>query len=215
MLSAPRGSATSPLVYGRDAESSRLDAALEAMTRGEPRPVVIGGEAGIGKTRLIDEALDVPDPACAYCTASAWRWARHPLPALRRRSSATSSGRCRPRAEPMVGPARAELARFLPELTAVVRADGQASPAPARTTNSNAFASTKPSCEWPSASPPTRPPSSSSRTCSGSTAPASSYWPSWRTASAEPPGCTDRLGATGGGRGQGCGADPARRAGTG
>ncbi len=133
MLPAPRGSATSPLVYGRDAESSRLDAALEAMTRGEPRPVVIGGEAGIGKTRLIDEALERAGPdlrvlhgACLALgsTIPYLPFAEIVRDLVRQVSSATLNQ--------VVGPARAELARFLPEVTAVVRADGQASPAPER-----------------------------------------------------------------------------------
>lgn len=49
--------ATSPLV-GRDAELRTLSEALALVAGGAPRTVVIGGEAGIGKTRLLREFLD-------------------------------------------------------------------------------------------------------------------------------------------------------------
>ena len=45
---------TSPVMFGRDAESARLDRTLEALSEGRAGLVVIGGEAGMGKTRLID-----------------------------------------------------------------------------------------------------------------------------------------------------------------
>jgi DNA-binding NarL/FixJ family response regulator/tetratricopeptide (TPR) repeat protein len=47
----------SPVFIGRDAELKRLSAALAAADRGEPQAVLIGGEAGVGKTRLIEEFL--------------------------------------------------------------------------------------------------------------------------------------------------------------
>ena len=40
---------------GRGGELARLEAALEQVIEGSAATVVIGGEAGIGKTRLIDE----------------------------------------------------------------------------------------------------------------------------------------------------------------
>src|SRR5262245_6969407 len=50
-LDSPLG----PALYGRDAERSSLQSALiEAMT-GRGRLVLIGGEAGIGKTALVQE----------------------------------------------------------------------------------------------------------------------------------------------------------------
>ncbi|MGN6273302.1 MAG: helix-turn-helix transcriptional regulator [Protaetiibacter sp.] len=45
---------TSPMV-GRESELRELDAAAAEATSGTPRVVVVGGEAGIGKSRLIDE----------------------------------------------------------------------------------------------------------------------------------------------------------------
>ncbi|EGX58734.1 LuxR family transcriptional regulator, partial [Streptomyces zinciresistens K42] len=45
----------SPVFVGRAAESAALDAALARAAGGEPQALVIGGEAGVGKTRLIEE----------------------------------------------------------------------------------------------------------------------------------------------------------------
>jgi DNA-binding CsgD family transcriptional regulator len=45
----------SPVLVGRAAEMAALDTALEAVRQGEPAAVLIGGEAGMGKTRLISE----------------------------------------------------------------------------------------------------------------------------------------------------------------
>src|ERR1700753_3310494 len=45
----------SPVLVGRDAEMGTLETALETVRQGEPAAVLIGGEAGMGKTRLIAE----------------------------------------------------------------------------------------------------------------------------------------------------------------
>jgi DNA-binding CsgD family transcriptional regulator len=45
----------SPVLVGRAAEMATLQAAVEAVRQGEPAAVLIGGEAGMGKTRLIGE----------------------------------------------------------------------------------------------------------------------------------------------------------------
>ncbi|WP_263984180.1 helix-turn-helix transcriptional regulator [Streptomyces sp. HPF1205] len=47
----------SPVFIGRDAELNRLAAALAATHGGEPQAVLIGGEAGVGKTRLVERFL--------------------------------------------------------------------------------------------------------------------------------------------------------------
>jgi DNA-binding CsgD family transcriptional regulator len=47
----------SPVLVGRAAEMATLEAALEAVRQGEPGAVLIGGEAGMGKTRLIGEFM--------------------------------------------------------------------------------------------------------------------------------------------------------------
>ncbi len=45
----------SPVLVGRAAEMAALEAALDTVRQGEPAAVLIGGEAGMGKTRLIAE----------------------------------------------------------------------------------------------------------------------------------------------------------------
>ena len=57
MTDAPAASERSPFV-GRSAELRRLEASLQAALRtGEPRTVVVLGEAGVGKSRLVGEFL--------------------------------------------------------------------------------------------------------------------------------------------------------------
>jgi DNA-binding SARP family transcriptional activator len=57
----PRPAARRPAAprraVGREAELERLDGALEAVLRGERRAVFVGGEAGIGKTTLVEAFL--------------------------------------------------------------------------------------------------------------------------------------------------------------
>ena len=45
----------SPVLVGRAAEMAALESALDAARQGEPAAVLVGGEAGMGKTRLIGE----------------------------------------------------------------------------------------------------------------------------------------------------------------
>ncbi len=124
MVGAPESQITSPLLIGRDAESARLDEALSGLTEGRGRLVVISGEAGIGKTRLIDEALGRTDGAVrslrAECIALGSGIPYLPFAELlrdlvRQVPVATLTH--------IVGPARAELARFLPEVAVVVGSD--------------------------------------------------------------------------------------------
>lgn len=61
----------SPVFVGRGPELAALVAALESAIAGEPAVVLVGGEAGVGKTRLVEEAaalahrvgLGAPTPA--------------------------------------------------------------------------------------------------------------------------------------------------------
>ncbi len=50
---------SSPIFIGRVAERAALSAALERATAGEPGIVLISGEAGVGKTRLLTEVSDL------------------------------------------------------------------------------------------------------------------------------------------------------------
>ncbi|MEU9130956.1 AAA family ATPase [Kitasatospora sp. NPDC048540] len=48
----------SPVFVGRSTETDLLAAALRRAEAGDPQTVLIGGEAGVGKTRLVEEFLD-------------------------------------------------------------------------------------------------------------------------------------------------------------
>ena len=51
------GRAASPTFVGRVEELGALEAAREQAANGEPAVVLVGGEAGIGKTRLAAELM--------------------------------------------------------------------------------------------------------------------------------------------------------------
>ena len=123
----------SPALVGRAEYLAELDAALDRAREGGPSTLLIGGEAGIGKTRLVTEfAAGAAAPARGCWRVAAWTWA--PTACRSRRSprccgswSATSG----PTAWPALLPARAtrEFARLLPEFG---EADAEADPAVAR-----------------------------------------------------------------------------------
>lgn len=48
----------SPVLVGRDAESNALREAFTATAGGEPRTVLVTGESGVGKSRIVSEFLD-------------------------------------------------------------------------------------------------------------------------------------------------------------
>lgn len=58
MWSVPRPSARAPFV-ARDAELDQLAAAVERARRGEPGVVLVGADAGVGKTRLLTRAAEL------------------------------------------------------------------------------------------------------------------------------------------------------------
>lgn len=58
--------ASTPPMIGRAYELTELDAAFVDAAAGEPRIVVLGGEAGIGKTRLIEEFLATVDDRAVF-----------------------------------------------------------------------------------------------------------------------------------------------------
>ncbi|MGY0065031.1 helix-turn-helix transcriptional regulator [Streptomyces sp. LZ34] len=57
MLGTVHSSHISPVFVGRSAELTALDEALSRANTGEPRALFVGGEAGVGKTRLMQEFL--------------------------------------------------------------------------------------------------------------------------------------------------------------
>ncbi|MEV6790583.1 AAA family ATPase [Streptomyces sp. NPDC051320] len=58
MLSPVEFTSVSPVFVGRAEELTMLGDALSRATAGEPQALLIGGEAGVGKTRLVEEFLD-------------------------------------------------------------------------------------------------------------------------------------------------------------
>lgn len=57
MLGSVQTQSLSPVFIGRDAELARLASVLADADAGESQAVLIGGEAGVGKTRLTEEFL--------------------------------------------------------------------------------------------------------------------------------------------------------------
>nr|WP_229898266.1 helix-turn-helix transcriptional regulator [Streptomyces finlayi] len=58
MLGDVETRSVSPVFVGRTGELSTLIDALARATAGEPQALLLGGEAGVGKTRLVEEFLD-------------------------------------------------------------------------------------------------------------------------------------------------------------
>ena len=49
------GRASSPVLVGRDEQMAALEAAFASARQGGPSAVLLGGEAGVGKSRLVSE----------------------------------------------------------------------------------------------------------------------------------------------------------------
>lgn len=111
-------SATSPALIGREADLATLRTVLSDALQGTPRAVVVSGEAGIGKTRLIEEfaarsgvltltgqCVDLGPVAAPYAPVAG---------ILRTLVGAVGAETVRRAA----GPGRAALGVLLPELTA-------------------------------------------------------------------------------------------------
>lgn len=94
----PRGLGSLPLL-GRDAELARLRDAIGRLATGHGAVISLVGEAGMGKTRLLREALAGADSATVlaaraepYGAATAYRPLRDPLRRLLRLSTAQKDG---------------------------------------------------------------------------------------------------------------------------
>jgi DNA-binding CsgD family transcriptional regulator/tetratricopeptide (TPR) repeat protein len=122
---------SSPVLAGRAAEAAQLWAAFERAQAGSPATVVVAGEAGVGKTRLVTEligqvraqralalaggCLNVGEGVVAYAPL---------VEVLRSLGGAVDPAEL----ERVLGGARAELARLVPELGAPEEAGVQAAP---------------------------------------------------------------------------------------
>ena len=112
-------SVVSPVFVGRAVELAALDAALAAAADGQPGVVLVGGEAGVGKTRLLDEFTTRATAAgfvvlvghCIELGADGL-----PLAPLVDALRALARGRTTAELAELFGPTRRGLARLLPEL---------------------------------------------------------------------------------------------------
>ncbi|MFJ5219192.1 AAA family ATPase [Streptomyces sp. NPDC088354] len=131
----------SPVFIGRDEEMATLTRALADAAAGEPRMVLVGGEAGVGKSRLVDELGEtargrgalVAVGGCMEMDAEEVPFAA-PLAALRSALRQASGGPVdEGGAFPLAG-VPAELSGIMPELGAGV-ARGHEGGAPPRAPN--------------------------------------------------------------------------------
>ncbi|MGZ4305192.1 MAG: helix-turn-helix transcriptional regulator [Solirubrobacteraceae bacterium] len=114
-------SLVSPVLVGRQAEFAALDGALERALAGEATAVVVGGEAGVGKSRLVHELSRRADEAGArVLVGGCVEFGGEGIPfgplvevlrSLAAELGIDELGR-------RLGPARGEIARLFPELEA-------------------------------------------------------------------------------------------------
>jgi hypothetical protein len=118
----------SPVFVGRGTELAALVAALESAVAGAPAVVLVGGEAGVGKTRLVEEAAErARSDGARVLTGSCIELGGEGVPLSPLVDALRTLMRVMDRdvLEGFLGPARPDLARLLPEL------DPQAANAPA------------------------------------------------------------------------------------
>lgn len=110
---------TSPRLVGRDAELTAFDAALARAAEGDATVLLLGGDAGVGKTRLVTEygrratagGATALSGACLELGAVSLPYGPF-VEALRGLLAAVPADR----AARLLGRARSEIARLLPEL---------------------------------------------------------------------------------------------------
>ncbi len=128
-------SLVSPVLVGRETESTALDAALARVLKGEAATVLVGGEAGVGKSRLIGEFVSRARAAearalvggCVELGGDGIPYAPV-VDMLRMLASEIDDDDL----EGLLGPARAEIGRLVPELDDGREAPGRADRDPSR-----------------------------------------------------------------------------------
>ena len=123
----------SPVLVGRGDELAALTAAFDTAQGGEPAIVLVGGEAGVGKTRLVEEATwRARDAGARVLIGGCVELGGEGVPLMPLADALRSLLRDteREQLDAFLGPARAELARLVPELDPDA---GLAPPRPART----------------------------------------------------------------------------------
>jgi DNA-binding NarL/FixJ family response regulator len=119
MIGAVAASLVSPVLVGRRAELEVLAGALERVLAGGQVTVIVGGEAGVGKSRLVHELMDraraggtrVLIGGCVELGGGGIPFA--PLVEMMRALAGELPG---DRLAEVLGPARPELGRLVPEL---------------------------------------------------------------------------------------------------
>jgi ATP/maltotriose-dependent transcriptional regulator MalT len=115
---------SSPITVGRDVELGRIEDALARATSGRPQIVIVRGEAGIGKTRLIGEAVDRARAAGSpILHGGCLDLEGEGLPYLPLVEALRSFVRTVPadRALELLGPAQADLGALVPEIAGLGR----------------------------------------------------------------------------------------------
>ncbi|TFV90009.1 helix-turn-helix transcriptional regulator [Blastococcus sp. CT_GayMR16] len=107
----------SPVLVGRESELRQLRSALRRTVAGEPGVVLVGGEAGVGKSRLLDAALGSAT-GVTVLTGGCIEVGGESLPFVPLVEALRTLARTTPAddLDRLLGPARRELARLLPEL---------------------------------------------------------------------------------------------------
>src|SRR3954453_3880025 len=109
----------SPLFVGRETELATMTTALESAVAGTPTVVLLGGEAGVGKTRLVEEATErAPAAGARGLAGSCIELGGEGLPFGPLAHAFRTLMRDTPPDEldGLLGPARSEFARVLPDL---------------------------------------------------------------------------------------------------
>ncbi|MFV2065175.1 MAG: AAA family ATPase, partial [Chloroflexota bacterium] len=131
MAGPQRPNVSSPVAVGRESELDSMRTVLEQLRDGQGRVVVVGGEAGIGKTRLIDDSLVAAGDSIRVMRGNCLvlgsaipylpfaEMLRHLIRDLSGHSIAT-----------LIGPARSELARLMPELAVPGASTSNGAPRP-------------------------------------------------------------------------------------
>lgn len=115
------GPGSSPRLVGRDDELARLRDAVSDAASGRPRLVLVAGDAGIGKSRLVAELMRSPEPGGAHVLSGRCLAIGNgglPYAPLTEALRNLARGLDPATLDTVLGPARVELARLLPDLAA-------------------------------------------------------------------------------------------------
>lgn len=113
------GSVSSPVLVGRRAELARLIRAIDVAAEGRPQLVVVSGEAGIGKSRLIAEVVaHARSTGCRVLAGSCLDLGDAGVPFLPLAEALRGLARATPPSglAALLGPTRRDLATIAPEL---------------------------------------------------------------------------------------------------